>query len=97
MKLAFLAEAQDELRNAYAWYAERNPDAAVRFALEVRRVVDAITGAPGRWPAGRRGFRKMLCTGFPYSVVYRWDQTASIVVVAAVAHQHRRANYWGRR
>ncbi|MBC8071740.1 MAG: hypothetical protein IAG13_25670 [Deltaproteobacteria bacterium] len=60
-------------------------------------MLDAIVEAPGRWPAGRRGFRKMVCTRFPYSIVYRWDVAAGTVVVVAIAHQHRRANYWSKR
>jgi len=97
LTLSFFEEAAAELRHAFAWYATRNVDAAARFGAEVRRIIDVIIEAPDRWPRDRRGFRKMLCARFPYSIVYRWDPANVTIVVVAIAHQHRRANYWSKR
>jgi plasmid stabilization system protein ParE len=44
---AALAEAEE----AAAWYAERDPRVAARFAEELEAALNRIVEAPHRWPA----------------------------------------------
>ncbi|MBA2412067.1 MAG: type II toxin-antitoxin system RelE/ParE family toxin [Burkholderiaceae bacterium] len=87
--------AIDEARAAYAWYAERNENAANEFMAEVDRAVGLIAANPDRWPAYRFGTRRILLRRFPFSLIFRHDKEA--VTVFAVTHARRRPAYWRHR
>lgn len=88
----FLLEARDEAWAAEAWYRYRSPAAADRFVRELRRAIVLIAESPTRWPALRRNARRYVLRRFPFSVVYRVEDSG--VCIVAVAHAHRRAGYW---
>ncbi|WP_438031196.1 type II toxin-antitoxin system RelE/ParE family toxin [Sorangium sp. So ce233] len=88
---AALAEAEE----AAAWYAERDPRVAARFADEIEAALTRIAEAPDRWPSHRYGTRRERLTRFPYLIVYR-DEPARILVVA-IAHAKQRPGYWSKR
>jgi plasmid stabilization system protein ParE len=84
---AALAEAEA----AAAWYAERNPQAAAAFTLEL----PALEREPHVHPTYEHGTRRVLLGRFPFSVVYRFD--AARVLIVAFAHASRRPGYWAER
>jgi toxin ParE1/3/4 len=81
-----------ELQSAVNWYWQRSRTAAARFAAEVDRVISLVIESPGRWPAGEHGTRKIVLRRFPFAIVYREKQPA--VQILAIAHGHRRPEYW---
>lgn len=96
-RVRFHVAARREFRRAYAHYARENPEAAARFAGEALRVTRLAVEAPLRWSAAGHGARRVLFHRFPFVLVYRFDEDADTIEVVAVAHQHRRPNYWSRR
>jgi toxin ParE1/3/4 len=88
-------EVEPELLEAWSWYDKRSPIAADAFALEIDRALANIMDAPLRWPRARRGERRFVLDGFPYTIIYR--VLADSVFVTAVAHQSRRPEYWKHR
>jgi plasmid stabilization system protein ParE len=88
----FLLEALEELWAAEEWYRMRSPDAADRFIREIRRAVGLISRSPRTWPSIGRNARRFVLTRFPFSVVYRIEDSG--VCVVAVAHAKRRYAYW---
>lgn len=91
MNAEFLAEAEEELFEAALWYESKEPGLGVRFRVEVEHVVSRIAADPTLWRE-RGGYRRVNCPVFPYYVPYfiRGDT----IIVAAVAHGHRRPGYW---
>ncbi len=83
-----IAEAEE----AAAWYAERDPRVAARFAAELEGTLGLIVEAPDRWPIYLYNVRRVPLTRFPYLALYR-DEAARILVVA-IAHAKRRPGYW---
>jgi plasmid stabilization system protein ParE len=83
-----------ELREATKWYSERDPDIAADFLAAIDAVVAAIVSAPRRWPV-KGGWRRYYLRRFPYVVAYR--EVGDLIQIGAVAHQHRRPDYWSRR
>jgi plasmid stabilization system protein ParE len=81
--------AREDIRDIYAYYAERNPDAAGRV---VKAVLDAINGL-ARFPLiGRQGVkpgtRERILTRYPYKVVYEIrDEIVEVDRVLHVARQ----------
>lgn len=63
--------ARDDIRAIYAYYAERNPDAAGRVT---KTIMDAIHGLAQFPLMGREGVkpgtRERILTRYPYKVVY---------------------------
>jgi plasmid stabilization system protein ParE len=94
-ELEYLDEAVIDAEGAARWYAERSPTAAIRFSTELDEAEAAILDRPEAWPAIGDGNRHYLLRRFPFSVVYRFEQ--SRVLIVAVAHARRRPGYWKHR
>ena len=65
------------------------------FLDDVQRAIDSIRQRPEIGANIGYGFRRVLAQRFPFSIIY-WIEDGE-VVVAAVAHQRRRPNYWIKR
>lgn len=85
---AAIAEAED----VSIWYRKRSRLAAKRFVEEFKLTIRKILKAPERWPESSKGTRKAKLPCFPFFIVYRIAGTK--VEVIAIAHGHRRPEYW---
>ena len=65
------------------------------FLAEYDRALQQVGDAPERWAPYLEGTRRLGLHRFPYSIVYRLK--TDLVEVVAVAHQHRRPDYWRKR
>ena len=90
--IRFHPDAVAELTEARHWYRDRSDVAAQALVLEQARLFDDISRAPETWPKVHGELRRYVLRRFPYSILYRMEQSA--VVVTAVAHQRRRFGYW---
>jgi toxin ParE1/3/4 len=88
----FHPEAWRELESADNWYRQRNPEASVRFLASVYEALEDIARWPQTWPEHVHGTRKFVLPRFPYVILYREKESA--VQILAVAHGHRRPEYW---
>ena len=95
MIFRFLAPAEAELLEAIAYYATIRTDLGVRFEEAVSVAVRDAVAHPAHGAPRSRNTRRRLVKGFPFSVIYRTNETE--VVVVAVAHQRRRPEYWAQR
>lgn len=98
MKLVLLAEAEDELDEAAAWYDERREGLGDELLRVVFEGLDVILEAPEAWPrwpdipARIPPVRRFVLPQFPYAVAYQAH--ADRVVLLAVVHGKRRPLYW---
>jgi len=87
--------ARRDLREAIAWYRERNEQVARRFGAEVRQVLEHLEDFPftgGIVPGlNDPDVRCFPVHGFPYKVVF--IRLGNKISVLAVAH-NRRQPYW---
>ena len=88
----FDAAARVEFDNAFDWYAQRSPGAAIGFASEVDAAIDLVAAAPERFPETNAGCRSCALHRYPYRVIYYRSQDRLIVV--AIAHAKRRPGFW---
>jgi plasmid stabilization system protein ParE len=89
--------ARTELREATQRYLEDNPAVAADFVERVESAFRSIARSPRRFPRietirTEREIRRVLLSRFPYIVVYEILNEESCVL--AVAHAHRRPDYW---
>jgi plasmid stabilization system protein ParE len=102
-----LPEAEQEFHEAFLWYFERSPMAADTFRKEVLDAIDGLVELADMWPADDDGIHFHVLDKFPYTVHYDLNCPASTIkiivvrhlngklaTVLAIAHQHRRPNYW---
>ncbi len=95
MNIRLLEPAQAELDEAIAWYAQQAPGLGEAFLIETLKVVQLVEQFPGAWHPLTPQIRRCRLKRFPYSVVYTQD--GADLLVLAIAHQHRRPNYWRNR
>lgn len=92
MRARFLAEAEAELDEAFAYYETQAPGLGSRFVTEVAAAVKLIQAHPKAWANLGRRIRRCQLKRFPYGVIYA--ELPSEIVVIAVMHLHRRPAYW---
>ncbi|HEY8285410.1 MAG TPA: type II toxin-antitoxin system RelE/ParE family toxin [Chloroflexota bacterium] len=76
-----MPSAQDDLRAAYAYYAERTPAAADRVIGAILRAANGLAQFPllGR-PGGVPGTRERVLARYPYRIVYHVvDDTVEVL------------------
>ncbi|MGH8763475.1 MAG: type II toxin-antitoxin system RelE/ParE family toxin [Nitrosospira sp.] len=95
MIIRYLPDALRDFDEALAYYFERSPDAAQRFAEAVRAEERTIHDFPELAYSPGAGLRTLRLTRFPYSLVYLLGKHE--IVIIAVAHQKRRPVYWKKR
>jgi plasmid stabilization system protein ParE len=92
MNYEFLTEARDEFWAAALYYESKEPGLGVRLREEVSHVVERILADPCLWRERTGGFRRVNYPVFPNYVAF--FIRAEKIVIAAVAHGHRKPQYW---
>lgn len=92
MKVRLLEVAEIELDEAVRWYGEQAPGLGDAFLIEVLATADRITRFPEAWHRLGASIRRCRLSRFPYGLIYTID--SGDVLVLAVAHLHRRPDYW---
>ena len=88
----FHPEAEAEFVAAAQYYEAQAKNLGLDFVAAVERAYGRLVEFPeSGHPFGGR-LRRFLVPGFPYAVIYRAD--AERVFIVAVAHLHRRPDYW---
>jgi plasmid stabilization system protein ParE len=88
--------AKRDLREAAAWYRERDPELANRFVDEVFKTLALLerfpnTGGPV-YGIDDSAVRQLPVDNFPYQVVFK--RFPSRTTVLAIAHERKRPGYW---
>lgn len=92
MKIEFLEAAQAELDEAFNWYEVQQKDLGVQFLTEFDAAIRRISAYPKAYALLANEVRRCLIKHFPYGILYGID--ADTIVIIAVAHLHRKPNYW---
>ena len=85
-------EASAELIAAALFYEQQVPGLGADFLRRYDDLVAAICRRPRQWREVQRGIRKARLTRFPYAVYFELQPDQ--IQIYAIAHQHRRPNYW---
>jgi len=91
-EVVFLGGAKGDFDTAFDWYAERSPDAAIRFAAAILDAVQRISREPERFARIDAMHRHGRVKRFPFQVVFRHDENH--IVVVAIAHHRRQPGSW---
>ena len=88
----FLAEAEAEFLHEVAYYAERQPNGAIRFRQAVEAATARALAFPQAGPSYLVKTRRVFVRGYPFFLVYREEPDG--VAVFALVHESRRPGYW---
>lgn len=88
-RLVFSPLATLEIESATTWYNDRHPGLGDEFQAELKEVFAKIVKHPElyRVIARNRGFRKVLCSKFPYRVIFA--ATDEEIMIIRVIHGAR--------
>ena len=92
MKINFLEIAQIELEDAIEYYNYELPGLGKAFLTEVLNTLDRIGEFPEAWHPCSKRTRRCQTRRFPYGISYQIRKQEILVV--AVAHLHRKPDYW---
>ena len=92
MRIIFTRIARQELEDAVRYYELEYSGLGKRLKEEVRKAALRIAAYPQAWSIVRGDVRKCLLHKFPYKVMYSVEEDHILVI--AVAHQHRKPDYW---
>lgn len=83
-EIVWAEAARGDLRHAALWLADRNPDVARRFVLEVREAVDGLARTPTGRPGRVAGTYEKVLRRFPYIIAYAFDSEGRLAILALV-------------
>jgi plasmid stabilization system protein ParE len=92
VRVVFTGIAKQELEDACHFYEREYSGLGRRFRDEVKKAAMRIAAHPEGWSAERGDVRKYLLHRFPYKLLYSVEEDHILVI--AVAHQHRKPDYW---
>lgn len=92
MRVIFARIARQEMEDAVRYYEFEYSGLGSRFKEEVRKAALRIAAYPQAWSVERGDVRKCLLHKFPYKLMYSVEEDHILVI--AVAHQHRKPDYW---
>jgi toxin ParE2 len=95
MRIEILRDAEEELVQAIAAYEEIEPGLGLRLKEEVRQAFRWIEENPLLANLHPKGYRRMNLRIFRYYIAYFIWKDA--IWILAVAHAHRRPEYWSER
>ena len=92
MNVRVLEVAEKELDEAVSYYNNQVAGLGDAFLLEAVAAIERIRQFPDAWHPLGENVRRCRLRRFPYGLIYQADETG--VLVVAVAHTHRRPEYW---
>ena len=92
MRVIFSEYAKLELDDAASFYELEFEGLGRRFKEEVRKAAKRICKYPQALSIERGDIRKCLLHKFPYKLLYSIEKDHIFII--AVAHQHRKPDYW---
>ena len=92
MRVIFSKLARQELDTATRYYEVEFQGLGNQFRDEVKKAAIRITEYPQAWSVECGDVRKCLLHKFPYKLLYSIEEDHIFII--AVAHQHRRPDFW---
>ncbi|MEA5470172.1 type II toxin-antitoxin system RelE/ParE family toxin [Spirulina sp. 06S082] len=95
MRVEFLAIARQEFQEAIQYYESQRVGLGQEFCSEIQGTINRIIAFPSGWLLLGGNIRRCQTRQFPYGVIYTVEKERILVI--AVAHLHRKPNFWRNR
>ncbi|HSR18544.1 MAG TPA: hypothetical protein VLM39_10690 [Ignavibacteriaceae bacterium] len=95
MIVEFLEPAHIEYQEAIDFYNLQSQGLGNKFIAEIDATISIIKNYPDSFAEYTKHTRKAVVNVFPYNIIYTIHK--NYIQIIAVAHQHRKPNYWLKR
>ena len=95
MKIILNEFAAEELEDTVEFYEQQVDGLGSRFKDEIKKALRSIKQNPQAWPPETPDIKKFILYKFPYKILYSIEP--DYIYVIAIAHMHRRPQYWSAR
>jgi toxin ParE1/3/4 len=95
MEFILLPEAEREIREAHAWYAERSHRVARVFVATLDERLEMLRRQPEACPIFVDAIRRCVLRRFPFGICYVVRE--GNIHLLALAHHSRMPGYWRKR
>jgi plasmid stabilization system protein ParE len=95
--IEFLEPAEAEFDQAVSYYNNEQPELGERFSLEIQKSLLRIASYPESYQKISKRSRRCLVSKFPYGIIYQYREKHNTILVVAIAHLHRKPEYWSTR
>jgi plasmid stabilization system protein ParE len=95
MTYRFLPKAEIDLNHAVDYYERCEAGLGTDFLIETHNTIDRILEYPESWTEISSNCRRCLTNRFPYEIIYSVE--GDVILVLAVANQHRHPDFWKNR
>ena len=85
-------EAEEEYLQATETYEQKRPGLGRQFYEEIKKLITEIQKTPSTFRRFKGRYRRNFKNPFPYAVIY--EEKPEYIHIIAIAHMHRRPNYW---
>ena len=92
MIIIFSNLAKQELDDATYYYEIERQGLGKQFRQEVKKAITRLSAYPKAWSIECGDVRKCILHKFPYKLLYSIE--VDHIFIIAVAHQHRKPDYW---
>lgn len=92
--IQFHPEAAQELLSAIEWYENQTGGLGGQFFANVTTCIRELCTPEMTGSSYSELIRYLRVKRFPYIVIYYLGDRENLKVVIAIAHTHRRPNYW---
>lgn len=92
MRVVVLSSAEEEFREAVAYYNGQGPGLGFELAAEVKAAFGRIAAYPNAWPEFSTRTRRCIVNRFPYGVLYQ--QRGDAILILGIMHLRRSPKRW---
>lgn len=86
--------AENDVREAFLWYADQKESLGIRFEQHVSKAVDSIQRNPLKTQIRYGNTRVFFLKKFPYGIHFRLNQDQKSILIIAVFHTSRDSAKW---
>lgn len=94
MQVRFLEPAVSEFDDAVRYYEEQMAGLGAIFRKEFVECLQRVLQFPEAYQRVGQHSRRALLSRFPYGLIYQARPKQDLLLIVAVAHLHRRPDYW---
>lgn len=92
MEVEFYEPAYIEYQEAIDFYNLQSERLGDKFITEIDKTITIIKNYPQSFSDYTKHTRKAVVNVFPYNLIYTIHK--NYIEILAIAHQHRKPNYW---
>jgi plasmid stabilization system protein ParE len=89
-KILFSANAEADLDQIELYYKNINPKIAAKFIASLQNQLFSINTFPFGFPVKYKEVRAKLIKGFPYVILYDFDEQQKIIYINRIYHSRQK-------